>query len=488
VLALSAGSAAAVTGTLWVIVSNLLTRGLSFVGQVIMGWLLVPEDFGIWALAVSISTAVGALRNGGTSQILIRRGHDYAAQAAPVFRFSLAFNILAMLLLIAVAALMRTSRPAVAIVLLGLAISIPIGTPAMLLKAKLTIDRRFRELATINFGSSFIWQAAVVGLAFGGLGAMSFALPPLLQAAYESVASWRATKAFPNVRTHAQARDYWLLFRESRWVMLSAMALGLATTGDYFAVAMLTDVRTAGIYFFAFQLVVAISAPLYGALETVLPPLFTQLNDDRPRQIAACTRTLRVMMGAGAPAAATFALGAPLAIHFIWHGVWDEAIPVARILAACVPAWLLVSAGRALIEARGLWRARFMVLGLYGLGGISSAALGTLFHSVGAIAACVAAFYVSFSLVFVLVLGRLGLPLRATAAAILAPLALTGVALVSAWLLAASLAPEAGSYSQSGVALLTFLVIVALGNVVFFRELWREILSILTRRIRRGTS
>lgn len=402
----------AVTGTLWFVLSNVLTRGVGFAAQIILGWLLVPEDFGVWALAVSISTAVTALRNGGTNQILIKRGADYHTQAGPIFRFSLAFNLLAMLVLLVIAAVVQSEQRALAVVLAGTALSIPLGTPAMLLKAKLTIDGRFRDVATIAFGSSVVWQASIVVLAALGCGAFSFAAPALLQAIYESIASWRYTKELPPLTGQAHRSDYWTLFLESRWVMLGAAALALATTGGYFAIAMLSDARTTGLYFFAFQLIVAISAPLYGALESVLPSLFTRLDNDRPRQIDACIRTIRVMMGLGIPAAAILAWAAPPAIHFIWHGAWDAAAPAAQLLAACIPIWLLVSAVRSLIEARGLWRARFIVLGAYGVGGTLAAALGTLiFGTVEGIALTVVLFYIGFTIPVFWGLTRLGVPL-----------------------------------------------------------------------------
>jgi O-antigen/teichoic acid export membrane protein len=474
----------AVTGTLWMVLGNLLTRGVGFAGQVALGWLLVPEEFGVWALAVSIATAVAALRSGGTSQILIKRGSEYAVHVGMILRFALAFDALAMLTLLLVAALMWAQHLTLAIVLCGIALSIPLGTPAMILKARLTIDRRFRELATLTCGSSLVWQASVVALALLGFGAFSFTAPAFMQAAFESFTSWRYAGKLPTLRTQASAHDYWLLFRESRWVMLSAAALALATTGGYFAVAMLSDARTTGLYFFAFQLIVAVSAPVYGAFETVLPTLLTRLDADRPRQTDACVRTLRVSMGVGVPAAAVFALAAPMAIHLVWQGAWDAAAPAVQVLAACLPAWLLVSAGRSLIDARGLWRVRFVVLGVYGVGSTLAAAIGTLLGGVHVIAIAVATFHVGFALAFVLVLARLGIPSRRTGALILLPLALTAVAYLIARTVTGALMPNANPLPYAVVMLVAFLASVALGNLLFMRTVWQEVRATLLRRPR----
>jgi hypothetical protein len=172
-------------------------------------------------------------------------------------------------------------------------------------------------------------------------------------------------------------------------------------------------------------------------------------------------------------------------MHIVWHGAWDEAAPAAQMLAACVPAWLLVYAGRALIEARGEWRVRFLVLGVYGVGGMAAAAVGTLMGGVHAIAVAVTVFYVVFAFGFVFVLNRLGLPMRGTVTALLAPLALTGAALLLGKMAAGALARDAAPMLQDATALATFLVVVALGIAMFFKDIWHEIAGALTRRLRR---
>src|SRR6187399_688630 len=73
-------TAKALSGATWMVVSSTAGRVVALLGQVAIGWLLKPEDFGAWALALAMSSAVMSLRNGGTTQILIQRGHSYAAE------------------------------------------------------------------------------------------------------------------------------------------------------------------------------------------------------------------------------------------------------------------------------------------------------------------------------------------------------------------------------------------------------------------------
>jgi hypothetical protein len=170
-----------------------------------------------------------------------------------------------------------------------------------------------------------------------------------------------------------------------------------------------------------------------------------------------------------------FALAAPLIIHVVWHGKWDMSIAATQILAACVPAWLVIHSVRALLEARGLWRLRFLLLAGNGIGGIAAAALGTWLGSVATIALSVSLFYVFFSLTLLVLLRGLGLRLDEIASITIKPVVLNCIALAIA--LAAALHTVV-------VQIAIFLAIAGLANAWLCREDWSTLLHGLTARLR----
>jgi O-antigen/teichoic acid export membrane protein len=480
-------TAKAVSGAGWIFASTTLGRVVAMLGQIGIGWLLKPEEFGVWALALAMSSAVMALRNGGTTQILVQRGQDFPREALFFLRYSLAFNLFAAAILLCLSVPYLLKGSAVGIAVLGIAVAVPLATPAMLYRAKLTIDGQFRSLALISLGSSIVWQASVFALAYVGFGAASFACAPVLQAAFETFTGRLTAGRIPVESGSRPRSDYVTLFRQSSWIMLSAAVLSLGTTGDYFAVGVLTDLRTVGIYYFGFQTVVALSMPIYNGIESVMPTLLVKLNDDPPRQIAALVRAMRTIAIAALPAAVSFALAAPLVIHLLWHGKWDIAARATQILAACVPAWLIIHSARALLEARGLWKLRFGLLAVNGVGGITSAAIGTLFGSVEGIAVSVAVFYASFSLCLLLALGRLGLTIQDAAAIAVKPLALSGTALLSSLALAPLLLAGRHDGMLDVIHLVVFVLLAGVGNLLLFRTEWSELLRGFAARAR-GTA
>jgi lipopolysaccharide exporter len=482
---LQGGAGVVIRGMTWVASSNILSRAISLFGQVVTAWLLLPEDYGAYAFALSIAAAVAALRGGGIAQLIIKDGSSYDLKAPIYFSYTLALNVIAMTLLMVPGFIYLSKKPAVGVVLLAVAIAIPLGTHATIYKAKLAVDHRFKAISSINLGSALVWQAGVVGFALMGFGAKSFALPVIMQAIYESVVSARYVKATSSLWS-ASTRGYRTVFKQTRWIMLSTAALAFATTGDYFAVGIITNARIVGIYFFAFQLIVAIGTPVNLAIETVFPALLARLNGDSSRQIRAFSRTVAVISSAGLSAFGAMLIALPLAIHLTWRGKWDMATPAVLTLAVCLPAWLLVAAGRALIDARGLWRFRFIFLAVYGVGGMSSAAIGALLGGgVQPIATCVAIFYVSITLALLISLSRLGVHLRATAGALLVPLIINSIAFVLSHYLDSILRIGVAPAISVGVRLGCFLLIVLAGNWLFLRGYWTEILAIVRQAVPR---
>jgi O-antigen/teichoic acid export membrane protein len=485
---LSGLTSKAVSGASWMFAATILGRAIAMLGQVGIGWLLTPADFGVWALALSMATAVMALRNGGTTQILVQRGTQFSSEARFFLRYSLLFNTVAATILIGLSMPYLLERSAVGIALLGIGVAVPLATPAMLYRAKLTIEARFRPVAIISLGSSALWQVSVFTLAYVGFGAASFACAPALQAIFETLAGRFYAGRLPPASGSRPAADYRALFRQSSWVMLSGAVLSLGTTGDYFAVGMLTDVSTVGVYYFGFQTVVTLSMPIYSGLESVLPSLLVRLADEPSRQVAAFARALRTVVVTSVPLAITFALVTPFIFHLLWHGKWDMAAHPTQILAACVPAWLITHCIRALLEARGYWRLRFGLLAVNGVGGVSSAAIGTFFGGVANIALTVSIFYVLFGLSLLLSLRTLRLTVRDLSSIALQPLILNCGALALTLFLQHRFLPDVPTGAAGAVSAAIFLIAVAVGNLAMFKQVWVELVQGLADAVRRRST
>ncbi|MES1195333.1 MAG: oligosaccharide flippase family protein [Steroidobacter sp.] len=477
----------ALRGITWNVVVIGLTRVLSLAGQVVLGWLLIPEQFGVYALAVSLSAFATILRSGGIQQVAVQRGADILDKSPLYYRYALAFNCITAVLLLCIAMPYFIRRSAIALILAGMAISIPLATAGTLYKVHLTVSHRFREISLITFWSALIWQTGVVVLAMLGLGAASFALPPVLQSIYESYAYKKRSRQLGFAIAHGQAekKDYLRLLYSTQWIMLSSAMLSLATTGDYFAVGMLTDAATVGVYFFSFQLIAAISIPMTSAFESVLPALLTRQAADHDRQTSAYIRLLRQVLVVTLPLALLVSVSLPLVMRWLWQDRWEAAIVPAQWIAMCIPAWLVVTIVRSVLESKGMWRLRFAMITFYGIGGISAAAIGTLFHDVRYIAAAVTMFYVLFAIVSLIFLMPVQVSMRRLAGNLLPPLGLNLLLWLCAGRMTQIVAVGKSNELRYLLVIGVLTLMLAITNGIFFRNEWRELLRIPLRRFSR---
>jgi PST family polysaccharide transporter len=468
-------NAIAVRGMSWMILNTVAGRVIVLAVQVLLGWLLTPRDFGLYALALSVSNALGSMRNGGTSELLRQRGSRYAHVVSDLTRYSLIFNVAALLLLLAIAPVAGSYFHSADLpwLIACIGLSFPLGTLANTYRCKLAIDHRFRELAVLNTWSTLLWQAQVVALALLGCRAFSYVVPMATQGVIESAMGWYYLRHWPIHSGWLRWSQVLELLRETRWVMIGAAMLSLGLTGHYFVIGLICDPQTVGLFFFGFQLIMTLFVILNNAVENVLPATLAQLNNDLRRQSMVGLNMLRLLMVITFPLAGAVAVAAPTVIRLVWHGKWDASAGAITILAFCVPAWMVIAVVRAVYEARGMWVHRLVLLTVYGLGGILAAAIGAVRGDIRVLALYLTGFYVLFAAALALALPRiLESSRRAVGRAVLPPALVCALCMVAAAIAAAPFS-HSGSSALAGIAAAAaFCVVAAVLNALLFRPTW----------------
>jgi PST family polysaccharide transporter len=232
-----------------------------------------------------------------------------------------------------------------------------------------------------------------------GLGPISFVLPLIVIAVFETVAGWHVVRAWPPNRrlTWQVARD---VLRDSRWVMLTSFAGILAMNGDYLAISFLQTKETLGFYYFGYQLSFSLAALFTNGVDAVMMPAFSRLDYDQERQKIAFFKAVRILMLGTTLACFALVLGASSMVHGLWGGKWDRAIPVIQLLALSLPFKLVIPLCRSLLEGRGEWRLVATLLLADGIGTILAGGIGAWLGGLIAIAAIVSGYNLMFGLMF----------------------------------------------------------------------------------------
>ena len=129
-----------------------------------------------------------------------------------------------------------------------------------LLRAKLSIDLRLRDLAVLTSASMVVRHGSTILFALLGFKANELRVAVRRRCRVSShpraiLVGWMPRQGG---RTRDVLRE---LFPAVKWLLLAAVAIAAVTRGDYIVVGKLESKAVTGQYFFAFQLVVALTIP-----------------------------------------------------------------------------------------------------------------------------------------------------------------------------------------------------------------------------------
>jgi len=365
----------ALEGSIWMIAATGGAKALGFACQLALAWFLTKEEFGVFAIAVSLSVILGILRDGGLQMVLVEKGRHFDCFAGPVFWMMLAINTATGLMIAAVAqpAAAIYHLPELAGVITLFAISVPLCVLPSVLTLRLNVNMQFRTLGVIQIASAVIRNTLMLYFAWAGYGAKSFILPLLITNLTDTLLLWSLSRFSPWTRA-PNFRCWPELFASGRWVVLGTFAIAAGNNGAYFVLGKFLPSDVLGTYFFAYQIVMQLGTLLAENFYQVLFAAFVRMGKDLARIRAAVPRALAVVVLVGAAASLAIAAIFEALERVLWHGKWAAAAPAVYILASVWPAVAAVSVLRAVQTAMG----RFHQWGIITLIGACVSVVGTV--------------------------------------------------------------------------------------------------------------
>ncbi|MCA9304700.1 MAG: oligosaccharide flippase family protein [Phycisphaerales bacterium] len=332
-------------GLIWMLLATIVAKGASFVAQIVLGILLLKEDFGVYALAVSVTVVVQVIRDGGARKVLVQKGvRRFDKLICPVFWMALCFNVVSALIMIGIAPLAARfyDQPDLVPMLMVIALGTLISTHGTMYRAKLAAELRYSKLARFRSTVVILRNLSMIVFALLGFGAMSFAWPfVVISVAEWALGLWMCGRL--NLLRTPRLRLWPKLFGVSVWMLVSTLALAVVNQGPYAIVGYYVPAAVLGVYYFASQLVLQINLILAVNLQDVLLPALSSLNASRERQNNAVVRTVRMLAFSSSGAAFGVATIAPEVEHLFWGSKWEEAIPAIQWMCVFIPFRMLQS-------------------------------------------------------------------------------------------------------------------------------------------------
>jgi len=417
-------------GLLYMLAQTVLMRFVSLGAQILLAWILIPDDFALYGIAMTIGQIVGIVRQAGVRDILIQRQHRAKKWTNAAFWMTLTTGLVMGAALAAMAPALGVffKRPELIPLIVVLAVASPFQCIAQIGLALIQARMRFKLLATVELGNNLVLTALKIVFALMGMGAMSFILPLLIIAILKVVVLYPIAK--PKVRWNPQFRRWKYLMGDSFRLIGGGLGWALVIQGDYLVLGrMFPGAAAIGHYFFAYQLS-SQTVTLFGrSLDMVLFPVLSTIQADKDRQRRGFLRALRAMAVGGIPACMLQAAVAEPVFLVVMPEKFHASIPYVILLSLAMAGRLMTPPSFAMMRAQGRFSAYWWMTWMFAGSLIGSAIIAGLFGTPMTVAITVAANLLFWGVAFIYATLRTSPgALRGTLSVLAAPTLLGGLA------------------------------------------------------------
>lgn len=337
-----------VRGMMWVAMQGVATRGVGMVQQLLLAWLLAPKDFGLIALALTVSTLVGLLSNPGIDSVLVQRQRRFRHWATPAFWLGMTTGLVGMVVtaIAAPVAAWAYRRPELVGLILVMATAAPLQTLQIIPRAKLQAELRFRTVVTLTTLGYVLTAVLAVVFAYFGFGAYSFAIPVPIVAGIMAAVAWRVVH--PTIHRHPHFGRWKYLLGDSAALGGTRIVNTIVNQGDYFCLGLagMSD-ESIGVYYFAFRLSTQSFSLLANVVPAVLFPSLSRLTLDPGLQVRSTMRATRLFALVSMPFCLLQILLARPAIELLCPSGWLDSVLPLQILTLGImfnaPSWSAAS-------------------------------------------------------------------------------------------------------------------------------------------------
>jgi PST family polysaccharide transporter len=481
----------------WVSAETVFTKIASLLSQYLLGWFLLREDFGIYALAMTVYTFAAVMHQAGIQEILIKRQRAFRVWANAAFWLSMCTGILAWALTSALAPLVvsfysNVERPDDLVRLIRvMAYVFPLGAAGAVCRARLQIDMRFRDLALMGAVNTLLDVSLKVTLAWLGYGAFSFGYASVVGAAVFLAISWYMAPV--PVKLTWQFRRWRYLLGDGVMLIGAAFSYWLIEEGDYIVLGRFASESVVGLYFFSYKIARHSMALLTFQFSRVLFPVLSRLPPESGQQTRAFVRASRMLLVFAIPSCLLMAAIAQPLVHLLFAERWYPAIPLIQVMCLGMSLRTISRPAQSLLQAQGRFRTR-MQLALASVAVFFPVTIcGTWLGSAWGLAIAVALYYSAMALVdLATALWPSGDVLRSMLRIFVPPLTANALALMPGLALGYGLVPrwELPGHVAAMVQIAAILSVTTIVYLVLIRaiapDIWQDARERLVRMLPLG--
>lgn len=317
-------------GAAWIGLTRVLINLTGFASTIILARLLVPDDFGLVAIATSITLVIASITELSLAQALIQHDRPEEHHFHTAWTLNLARSVLLALLIACLAypVALAYGDQRLTTVLLVLAATTIVGglhNPKLVLFHRQLIFRQEFVLGVADKIAGFV-AAVAIAVVFRSYWALIAG----------SIASQVTRVALSYVllpyRPRLSVSGYREMLSFSIWLTLGKAVQTINWRSDPLLLGLFVNPTTLGYYFMGGRLAGLPLNESLGPVRQTLFPAFSRMQGNLPRMRSAYMRAQGLLCTIAFPIGAGFAAIADLAVRLLIGEKWLPAVPIIEVL------------------------------------------------------------------------------------------------------------------------------------------------------------
>ena len=325
---------AARSGLGWMSAERAVSQVIQLAASIALARLLVPDDFGLIAIAVAIGGLARAVGDFGVSTLVVQRKSLDSEFLRAAFTVSSAVFLglaVVQVLLAPLGGLVMGDQRVVGVVA-ALAFALPLQGLASLFQALLRRDLAFSKIVKLNLLAVVVSSVVACFLAAKGFGVWSLVAAQIAAPASVASVAWKMTSVKMSFDLSAARQWSREIVSFGKFATGNSIINYLVQNMDYLLIGRLLPTAQLGFYYFAFERSRFLSRRVLDLYSSLALPVFSRLNQDSERIRRAYQVATTVALLVIAPLVTFLAFQARLVIPLVFGERWVPSVVVFQIL------------------------------------------------------------------------------------------------------------------------------------------------------------
>lgn len=318
-------------GAVWMVVFKFIERGLGLISTLVLARLLIPDDFGLVAMAMSIIALLELLTGFGFEIALIQNQKSERSYYDTAWTLNILFGAVStvVLLLLAKPAAIFYHEVRLELVIYWLAVANftegfeNIGVVAF--RKEMTFDKEFK----FRLGKKLFGFCITIPLAFYLQSYWALIIGIIFARLSSTVLSYFMHPYRPRLSLENTSE----LFHFSKWLLVSNVLTFMKMRSTDFIIGRLAGARSLGLYSIAYEIATLPTTELAAPINRAVFPGYSKMSGDLGRLRKGYLDVMGLIALFSLPAGGGIAATANILVPVLLGANWMDAIPLIQILA-----------------------------------------------------------------------------------------------------------------------------------------------------------